>query len=250
MKKAIILGILVVILILGCKKKKEEPSCQSIVDGTIKLNLHHMVGPIAFAFNTDFTDDYGNNYQFTRADWYLRIPGFLEQDNITPIVSTNTYFKIDPSRTELTHGTIAPTTLHNMQWGVGVDSVTNHLDPNTYATGSALSNQSPSMHWGWSSGYIFCVLEGLVDIDGNGSYDPGENFALHVGMDGNYRDGANLYVNAEVTDGGTTNIQLNVDYSAFIDSVDLSTENSTHTMDNMPLAMKIANNFNKVLNLH
>jgi hypothetical protein len=106
------------------------------------------------------------------------------------------------------------------------------------------------MHWGWSSGYIFCVLEGLVDIDGNGSYDPLETFALHVGMDSNYKDGDNLHVNSEVTDGGTTTIQLSVDYSAFIDSVDLSIENSTHTMDNMPLAMKIANNFNKVLNLH
>ncbi len=250
MKKAILLGILVVVLTPSCKKKKENPSCEAVEDGTIKLNLHHMVGPATFEFNTDFTDDYGNNYQFTRADWYLRVPGFLQHDNVTPIVNTNSYFKIDPEVLELTYGAIAPTALHNMQWGVGVDSTTNHLDPNTYVTGSALSNQSPSMHWGWSTGYIFCVLEGLVDIDGNGSYDPLETFALHVGMDGNYRDGANLHVNTEVTDGGTTNIHLDVDYSSFIDSVDLSIENSTHTMDNMPLAMKIANNFNKVLNLH
>jgi len=242
-------GIVLVILIAGCKKKKENQECSSDY-GTVSLNFTHMVGPEAFAFNSDYIDDFGNNFQFSRADWYLKVSGFLDHDNVTQILSEINYYKMDPSVTSVTYGQSLPTTLHNLQWAVGIDSATNHMDPNTYETGSALANQSPSMHWGWSTGYIFCVVEGLVDIDGNGSYDPGETFALHVGMDTNYREGTNLHVSTEVIAGETANISLDVDYAGFIDGIDLSTENSTHTMDNMPLAVKVSDNFGKVLKLH
>jgi len=247
--RIVCIGVALVTIIAGCKKKKENQECSSDY-GTVSLNFTHMVGPEAFAFNSDYTDDFGNIFQFSRADWYLKVPGFLDHDNVTQILSDINYYKMDPSVTSVTYGQSLPITLHNLQWAVGMDSATNHMDPNTYETGSALANQSPSMHWGWSTGYIFCVLEGLVDIDGNGSFDPGETFALHVGMDTNYREGANLHVSTDVVAGEVSTISLDVDYAEFFDGVNLKIDNSTHTMDNMHLAVNLANNFNEVLKLH
>ncbi len=251
MKKISIILVIACVGFAACKKKdKDEPCPVEDTEGTINFHFHHIVGPNAFAFNTDFTDDFGTTYQFTRADWYLHIPGFLEHDNVTPTISNDVYFKMDPAVNMATYGDVPEGDYHNLQWAVGVDSATNHLDPNTYETGSALSNQSPSMHWGWSTGYIFCVLEGLVDADGSGTYDTGETFALHVGMDTNYRQGMSIHADAVVTAGATADIHLDVNYAKFLEGIDLATENSTHTMDNMPLAVKVANNFDKVLSTH
>lgn len=251
MRNLIIISASALLIFAGCRKKEKVEECTTAsTDGTCILHLHHMVGAAGFAFNSDFTDDFGNQYQFTRAEWYLRVPGFVEHDNVTETLSNNVYFKVDPSQMMYTWGDVPAGTLHNMRWGVGVDSTTNHSDPNTYPTGSALANQSPSMHWGWSTGYIFCVLEGLVDVDGSGTYDSGETFALHVGVDTNYRDGANLHVDTTVPENGSAEIHLDVDYAEFIDGIDLSVDNSSHTMDNMPLAVRVADNFSKVLKLN
>ena len=237
------------ITVVACDRNKEEPVVPSPVINSCNISIEHKVGSAPFAFGSDFTDDFGNMYQFSRAEWYLRIPGFAGQDNVSDAITVDRYFKVHPSTTLYEYGVIPSGTLYNMRWAIGVDSITNHADPNTYEASDPLSNQSPSMHWGWSTGYIFCVLEGLVDKDGNGSYDAGETFSLHVGMDTNYRQGSNLFVNKVIEEGGTTTVNLNVDYEAFIDNIDLSVDYSTHTMDNMPLAVKIANNFTQVVSL-
>lgn len=237
------------IAFFGCKKDEENPTCTQ-EPGKVDLSFTHLVGTESFAFNTDYTDDFGNKYQFFRADWYLRVSGFVDQDSNPQIVSDSYYLKIDPSVTTVNYGEYSPMTLYNLQWAVGVDSVTNHMDPNIHELGSALGNQSPSMHWGWSSGYIFCALDGRVDINGNGNYDPGELFSMHIGMDTTYREGPNLYVNKAIAAGETSVISLDVDYSEFFDGINLAIDNSTHTMDNMHLAQNLANNFEKVLKLH
>jgi len=238
------------LLFTSCKKKEVTEPCNSAsCTGTIKLDFQHVVDTSAFAFNSDFVDDFGNTYQFTRVNWYLHVPGFHEADNSTSIVDSNEYFMIDPSVSSVTYGLSSCVDHHNMRWGLGVDTASNHLDPNTYPLSHALGNHSPSMHWGWSTGYIFCAVEGLVDIDGNGSYDAGEYFSLHIGMDTNYRSGTNLLVDMNVPENGIGTANLKVDYAAFIDGIDLSVDNFTHTMDNMPLAVRVANNFDQVLDL-
>jgi hypothetical protein len=248
LKKTAVISLLVLTFFASCKRKDKEECTHASAEGTCKIQLNHVVGAEDFQFNTDFSDDFGNDFQFSRADWYFRVAGFVENDS-TEIVLRDGYFKIDPSVLECNYGAVPAGALSKLTWGLGVDSVLNHGDPNTYSFGDALANQSPSMHWSWSSGYIFCVLEGRVDIDGNGSYDSGELFALHVGADANYRDGNALQVDASVPNNGEVIIPLNVDYAEFIDGIDLSADNSTHTMDNMPLAVRIANNFVKVLKL-
>ncbi|MFT7613324.1 MAG: hypothetical protein ACI9J3_002297 [Parvicellaceae bacterium] len=238
------------LFVSSCKKKEITEPCNSIeCAGTINLNFQHVVDTSAFAFNTDFIDDFGNTYQFSRVDWYLHVPGFLESDNSTSIVDSNEFFKMDPSVTTVIYGASSCVDHHYMRWGVGVDSAENHMDPNTHPLSHGLGNQSPSLHWGWSTGYIFCAIEGLVDINGDGSFGAGEYFSLHVGVDTNYRTGPNLLVDTNVSEDGIGIMNLKVDYAAFINGIDLSIDNYSHTMDNMPLAIRVADNFDQVLDL-
>ena len=248
MKRTLYLLAALLIFMPACKKKEKETGCTTI-DSVCILKLRHRAGPSAFAFNSDYTDDFGNQFQFTRADFYLKVDGFLEHDNLTVTIGDDLYALVSPTIGEINYGVVPEGTLHNLDWAIGVDSALNHADLSIYEAGHALSHQSPSMHWGWSSGYIFCVMEGIVDVDGSGTYDPGENFALHVGMDPQFRDGTNIHVETPVTPGDTAFVNIDVDYLEFVDSIDLSIDNSTHTMDNMPLAVRVADNFPKVLKM-
>lgn len=64
-----------------------------------------------------------------------------------------------------------------LNMGIGVDVSKNHSDPTLYPSSHPLSFQDPSMHWGWSGGYRFLVVEGLVDNDGDGI--PEQEFQFH-----------------------------------------------------------------------
>lgn len=243
-------GITITALALTITACKKDPV---IVDptGTVMLHVHHKVGPQNFAFDTDYLDDSGNTYQWTRAHFYLRVAGFTDHDGDAISGAPTGYYLMDPSDAMINLGTMKkPTTLHNIIWGVGVDSTTNHSDPTTYASGNDLSPQNPSQHWSWSSGYIFAALEGRVDKNANGTYESNETFVLHIGTDAMYRDGMSLHVDTSIPEGGTGTLHLDIDYAKFITGVNLSTESSTHTMNNMPLATKVANNFQNVLKLH
>ncbi len=55
----------------------------------------------------------------------------------------------------------------NLNTNAGADAI----DISAYPVGHPLSFQDPSMHWGWSAGYMHMVVGGDVDSDGNGTVD-------------------------------------------------------------------------------
>lgn len=234
--------------------KKSDESCTypEVLPTTadVKLAITHMVGTESFAMNTDFTDDHGNKYQFTRAHMYLSSPTYMD-DNMNMISAPSEYAIVSPSVASYDFGTVpADAHIHMMNISVGVDSVANASDPGTYATGHPLSYQSPATHWNWNSGYIFIILEGVVDIDGNGTFDTGETFALHVGTNNMLAVNNGLMAHFNAVGGQTHNIALDLDWGGLLTGIDLSIDNSTHTMDNMPLATTISTNAETVLSIH
>ena len=133
-----------------------------------------------------------------------------------------------------------------IKFNVGVDSTTNKtVDPATQPEGSALGVQNPSMYWSWNSGYIFLRLEGNVDtaaVVGN-SPEMG-TFTMHVGSDPNLMD-ISLDKNFAVGENEHPSVSVFMDAQYLIDTdLDMSTsaDRNTHTMDNMPLVMKLKAN--------
>ena len=237
------------------KAKKDDGSCTyaPVVDTEtdFKVMFHHMSSTQAFALNTTYVDDFGNDYQFTRTQMYISNPSFFDDNgnelgsNIAPA-----YALVSSAVETYNFGQVPVGHIHSIEFLVGIDSATNHSDPSTYAIGHPLANQSPSTHWTWNSGYIFIMLEGVVDINDNGTYDSGETFLFHIGLD-NYKVNVPLMAHFNTESGIASTVHLNLDWSKFLSNIDLSIDNSTHTMGaGAALANRVKANVTSAFSLH
>lgn len=248
--------VLAVILLLGssllftsCKQEgctdpdaiNYDPEATESVDASceypvLSLDIQSVVNGEAFSFDQVYQIN-GAATTFTTAQYYLSEVGVMT-DGEMEMPGTYLLVKADQSVYEV--GEITAGHKHMVSFGVGVDSTQNFLDP-TLAE-APLNPQSPNMHWSWNAGYIFIRLEGQVDTDADDV--PDTNFELHVG-------GINQYTpvmfevmhEAEEVD---SRVEITADFAKFFDGIDLTVDNVTHTMDNMPLAMALVANISKV----
>lgn len=207
----------------------------------LKLHVHHKAGAANFALGTVYTDDFGNPYRFTRVQYYLS--GFKGEGHSGAPVPINTYLLISPATNDYSLASVDMNHIHDFFFTVGIDSATNHADPALYASGNPLGFQSPSTHWSWASGYIFVMLEGEVDSDADGNFD--SNFVYHIGTD-NFKVNVELQLHKDLVKGQMNELSIDADYKKFLTNVNVVTESSTHTMNNMPLANKIKANIASV----
>ena len=86
-------------------------------------------------------------------------------------------------------------------------------------------------------------IEGVVDttLASNGALD--YQYFYHIGLDSFKRTVDFSSEEFTVASGSDYEIGIEFDLLKVLSNVDMRTENSTHTMDNMPLATKIANNW-------
>lgn len=266
-KYIMVLGAAVALFGTSCKKgctdpnalnyddraKKMDNSCEyeeEPADAEINLKFYHELDGQSFAFNQDFTDDFGNICTFTRVQMYISNPVYKD-DQGTEIASPAEYILISPDETTYSIGTLAPDThVHTMDLLIGVDSVANVGDPAAYSSEEALAYQSPSMHWNWNTGYIFIAIEGKVDTSGNGMYEAGETFLMHVGMNSMARDVSGLMVHFNTVEGQTHNIELDINWAELVAGINLKIDNSSHTQNNMSLAAAVANNAPNAITIH
>jgi len=181
----------------------------------------------------------GTAVQFNALRFYLS--GLTLEDIAGNPVSTDAYVLAQPNDAAYALGSVPPQAYTALTFDVGIDSVTNHLDPTQYASSNPLAPQSPNMHWSWTSGYIFVRIDGIYDADGDGTPDSGSGFEVHLGSD-NFLSSVRLPGTYTAEEEGTLTITLNYDPLALFTDVDFPTVNTTHTMDNMPMAMQVRNN--------
>lgn len=131
----------------------------------------------------------------------------------------------------------------SIKFDIGLDYDRNHSDPSTYNAVHPMSFQSPSMHWSWSSGYIFVRIEGMIDTSATltGATVP---YEYHIGTDNLLKE-VSVPIALEV-DANTQSISANIDLllGTVIGGLSLkdAADVSTHTMDNMPLANTLMTN--------
>ena len=229
---------LVFIGVLGCNKPKEDDTNNdgtSSTQSALYLKYNHTYNGNAFELNKDYTDGFSNKISFTRASFYLSQP-IIKNDNNENLNINTQYFLAHHNTQEALIGVFNPTTLSSLKIKVGVDDNANHADPALYDLSHPLAYQSPSMHWSWSSGYLFVVIEGQVDTDGNGTFD--NTFTFHLGLDKYLNSIEKTGLNLALTAEKKAYINLSIDYAKLFTNIDLSTENKTHSFSNEALADK------------
>ena len=129
----------------------------------VYLKIDHFLGSNAFAFNTTATNNLGNSFNVSRLQYYIaEIKIVHDGGQVTSVPNTWILVNANSTVNELL-GSFNVTTIEAVKFGIGVEQSYNHLDPSSYAMSHPLAPKSPSMHWGWSSGYRFACLEGKAD---------------------------------------------------------------------------------------
>ncbi len=144
------------------------------------LDIHHKLAYSDFSYEHPCSNNLGNSFSFTRAEYYIsKISLVHDGGQKTAVTDKYLMVKANEPLSE-TLGSYNITNLEGIELGIGVDYASNHLDPSTQPKGHPLWFQGPSMHWGWASGYRFVAFEGLGGAGGD------QIWQLHALGDKNY----------------------------------------------------------------
>lgn len=207
--------------------------------GELSLHFDQVFDGAPFALNTNYEDEFGNTIYFTRVSTYLSQPKLMDMSMDVIADFDSVYAFVTETTDHWNIGSIEEGHVHNIDFGIGVDSAANHDDPMLYDVNHPLAPKNPSAHWGWNTGYKFIILEGQVDTDNDGT--PETLFSYHTGTDDLLRIGS-LDLHTDVDHDSDLMINVTLDYSKFFTGIDMSVDNFTHTNGNLPLATQVADN--------
>lgn len=177
----------------------------------IQLKINHFLGNSPFTTSQVGTNNRGENFTVDRLEYY--ISGIkLTHDGGQVINLPNIYILANANQpTSISLGQHSISTLESITFGVGVDATVNHNDPLLLPAGHPLAPRSPSMHWGWASGYRFVAYEGKTGPNMNAI------FQVHALGDSNY----NLQtISTSGTPGSNgLEITLNANYSNALNGI-------------------------------
>lgn len=252
-----------VLLASGCNKDgcidptalNYDPNAEND-DGTcvylaqnLNFIFHSKLGAADFAYNTEALVD-GRKVKFTRAQMYMSGFSFNGTGGGYELADPHLLLKADEENYNL--GYLPEGQYNSFTFHAGVDSLSNHSDPAAFPSTSALSSNNPDhMHWGWNSGYIFYVLEGMVDTTANMSGTANAPFIFHVGTVPYMVD---LAFAKDITVGSEeVTIEMEVDWLQLLSGTNMvaaDSTRSTHTMNNPALATLMVSNIEDAISLH
>lgn len=227
----------------GCSDEDDPtPKATASTEQKLSFHLHTMVGNTAAAYGVDFQDAGGRKFNLGDFQYYISNI-VLIKSNGSELPLSGKVVLANPARRAYELGIVPVGNYNGFKFILGLDSVTNHGDPTLYNADHPLAIQSPGVHWTWNSGYIFMKVEGFVDttLAANGPADL--EYFYHVGMDAQKRLIDFSTSAFTVTSGLDYEIGLEFDLLEILHNVDMRTENETHTFNNLPLAVKIADNW-------
>lgn len=169
---------IIISLFTACKPTENiKPDDQSNnVDITVKMNT---------VFGTEKMD--WSKFYITTSNDTIRIEKlkFLLSEFIlekttgefVKIPDTYAYLSLRDGRDSFVLKNVPKGSYKSFRFIVGLDSAINHGDPLKYTIDHPLSPALNDMHWGWSGGYIFNVIEGYYK--NNGADDA---FSYHIAL--------------------------------------------------------------------
>ena len=145
----------------------------------VVFSFNHKAGADPMVLDqTVFTIWNNKKVKLTRAEFYISEVEIHLADNTT-LPLTDQYMLVNAANPGAEHdlGQCAADAAHGLTLHLGVPQSVNHNDPAAWPAGHPLAPQNPTMHWGWTSGYRFMAIEGLVDNNNDGV--PETSFEFH-----------------------------------------------------------------------
>jgi hypothetical protein len=231
-----IFATVVLVAFNGCKNDDDE---QPDTKANLEFLFNFTVDGQDFVANDVYTVN-GTAVSFEIASFYVSGISLEPQDG-SGNIAVDKHLLIAP-----TAGSQAVTELDAgnydmLKFDVGVQPESNDQTEEDFTSRSAddpLSIQQPSMHWNWSSGYKFIRLDGLSDVDGDGT--PETPIVYHLGSDA-FLTNVALQLTDEIKS-GDFELEIEVDIAKILTDFDLTVDLDTHTANNIPLAEKMKAN--------
>lgn len=135
-----------------------------------------------FVMGADLTDLNGTVFNLDHFDYYLSSVKITHDGGQVLALPQHVYL-IEPDNYTIYLGYLNVTDIEAIEFGVGVPENLNTIngadaiDISAYPVGDPLSFQDPSMHWGWSAGYMHMIVGGLADANNDGT--PEKLFEIH-----------------------------------------------------------------------
>ena len=211
------------------------------VQTPIVLDLRGKLGTETFALGKVVPASAGGQYfSLTRLQYYVSNIVIVHDGNVnTPLVET--HLLVNPAtQSKYALGWIDCQNIEGIKFTVGVDAIHNHQDPANYPPGHPLAFQDPSMHWGWSAGYRFVVIEGY---GGTSPTNVNALFQIHSVGDELTRN-VDLTVNG-VAANGSIEIPIDADYTNVIAGINVSFGLINHSNENE--AVEMMDNMNTIV---
>jgi hypothetical protein len=190
----------------------------------VKLKINHLLDANPFAFNTEAQNDLGHKFKLSRLEYYISgISITHDEGQVTNLPDTYILVKANES-TEVLLGNLDVTSIEAIAFSIGVDPSVNNADPTQWSFSHALAPKSPSMHWGWASGYRFIALEGKSGVNFS------QDFQIHALGNKNYFE-QQIPVSGEDVDGALV-VTLNADYTKAVSGMSMESGLIEHSEDN------------------
>ena len=114
---------------------------------------------------------------------------------------------------------------------LGVDGLDNRIAPEDLPADHPLAlAAAATMHWNWNAGFVFLMMDGLLDIDGDGTVDASTEsprdpasgqWRLHMGGSPNAQT-VTLDQDFELTGGETQDLHVQLDLARLVQGLDFS----------------------------
>ncbi len=206
----------------------------------VEIHMHQYFGDEEVVAGTVY-DINGVQTQIDIAQYYVSNIFLVDADG-TEVPAQGVYLLIHPEEEEYEIGDFPEGNYTKIMFDIGIDSATNHGDPSLYAIGDPLGAQFPNMHWGWSFGYIFLRVDGEADMNADGTPDnPDGLFEMHIGTD-HYVATIEIDLPVTISASSENIFHLKTQWNTFFTDVDLATDNTTHSTDNLPLTNLVYGN--------
>jgi len=169
-------------LLIGCddSSTNSEPAAEIVA---LNINIEHYFGDELVEPDISVhTNSSGNEIIFSKLHYLLTdfVLTNKEGEEIR-IDSSAAYINMAEGRVDFLLDSVPEGNYTGISFLLGVDSATNHQNPNQFGASSPLNPIINNLYWDWMDGFIFCSVEGY-------HYKGGElqgAFAYHIGLDEN-----------------------------------------------------------------
>ncbi|GEM_PF-6533948 len=174
-------------------------------------------------FNTTLEDLNGRFYDVATLYYYVSNVHVIHDGGQDLDLSANVYI-VKNEDFLFDFGSQNVTSVESINFSIGVPQAINHLDISTYAIGSALSYQSPSMQWGWTTGYNQVGIVGRGDSNTDGT--PETAFQLFPLSDALFQN--ITLTTPTVADNGVVEINIHTNLDQWLKNINPATNGILH----------------------